>query len=176
MIVVKSSDITAELQWFALYTRPKAEKKVEERLSLAGFDSFLPLQTVIKQWSDRKKKVEIPLINSYVFVKTNKVKLNTLLVVPGVLNILKYLKKPAVVREEEIENLKILVNNNEDFISIDPIDLSKGEKVEVIKGSFKGLVGTFLKSSGKHRIIIEIEALKSFIEVSLPLNTIKSVN
>ena len=77
MIVVKSSDITAELQWFALYTRPKAEKKVEERLSLAGFDSFLPLQTVIKQWSDRKKKVEIPLINSYVFVKTNKVKLNT---------------------------------------------------------------------------------------------------
>ena len=66
--------VNGELKWFAVYTQSRAEKKVFERLTKADFEAFLPLTTVVKQWSDRKKKVKVPLINSYVFVNTSKKK------------------------------------------------------------------------------------------------------
>ena len=168
--------IHIDLQWFAIYTHSRAEKKVLERMLNAGFEAFLPLITSMKQWSDRKKKVEVPLINSYVFVKTNAEKLNLLLNIPGVINILKYLGKPAVVKDIEIDNLKIVVNNKEQFQVIESIDLTKGEAIEVISGPFQGLFAKYIYNAGKHKVVVEVEALNSFIEVSMPLNTIRLVN
>ena len=161
--------------WFAVYTQSRAEKKVFERLEKAGVETFLPLVAILKQWSDRKKKVEQPLIKSYVFVKANILNLNSVLYIPGVLNILKYLGKPAIVKDSEIENLKILVNNNEHVQEIDSIDLSKGEIIEVVKGPFTGLIAKYIHNSGKHRVIVEVEALKICMEVLMPINNIKKV-
>ncbi len=163
------------LSWFAIHTRSRAEKKVFERLNNLEFETFLPLLTTIKQWSDRKKKIVEPLIKSFVFVKTSNNKFPEILQVPGVLNILKYLGKPAIVRDVEIENLKILIGNSESVTIINPINLLEGELVEVVRGPFKGLFATYLNKAGKYRIIIEIKALQSFIEVNLPLNCIKKV-
>ena len=56
------------MPWYVLYTKPRQEKKVTDSLNAIGVEAYCPLVTVIKQWSDRKKKVQIPLINSYVFV------------------------------------------------------------------------------------------------------------
>ena len=162
-------------QWFAVYTRSKTEKKVKERLSLAGFESFLPLQTVIKQWSDRKKKVEEPLIKSYVFVNTTEDKFTFLLNIPGVINILKYLGRPAVVRDVEIENLRIVVNNSNQVKTVAPFDLSEGEDVEVVKGPFKGLFATYIQHSGKHKVIVKVEVLNTFVEVTIGVNSIYKV-
>lgn len=167
--------INNQVQWFAVYTQSRAEKKVYERLVNLGFEVFLPLVTTVKHWSDRKKKVTEPLIKSFVFVKTSNKKFSEIVSTPGVLSILKYLGKPAVVREVEIENLKLVINNSEFIKTIKPIDLSNGEAVEVIKGPFKGLIAKFISRAGKYRIVIEIEALKNFIEVNIPLNTIKKV-
>ena len=168
--------IHIDLQWFAIYTQSRAEKKVLERMLNAGFEAFLPIITSMKQWSDRKKKVEVPLIHSYVFVKTNNEKLNSVLKIPGVVNILKYLEKPAIVKDVEIENLKIVVNNTSQFQVIEPLDLTKGEAVEVISGPFKGLFAKYIYNAGKYKVVVEVEALKSFMEVSMPLNNIKLVN
>jgi len=165
-----------ELKWFAVYTHSRAEKKVLERVLNAGFDAFLPLIITMKQWSDRKKKVEVPLINSYVFVRTNTKELNYLLNIPGVIGILKYLGKPAVVKDVEIENLKILVQNSDAFQQIEPLDLTKGQDVEVIAGPFTGVFAKYIEKSGKHKVIVEVAALKSFIEVTAPLNAIRLVN
>lgn len=169
----KSSDLTADLEWFAVYTRYKTEKRVEERLSHAGFDSFLPLQTVIKQWSDRKKKIQVPLINSYVFVKSNQKDLAQIYQVTGVVNILKYLGNYAVVKNSEIENLRILSKNGFPMKSFgSSINLSKGTKVTISNGPFKGLYATYLMNAGKHKVIVEIETLGSYVEVTMPLNLI----
>ena len=65
-------NIGLEEKWYALYTRPRAEKLVYQRLVEAGIETFLPLQKTYRMWSDRKKLVEKPLLSSYVFVKTNK--------------------------------------------------------------------------------------------------------
>jgi len=175
--VEHSSRLAAELRWFAVYTRSKAEIKVAERLSVAGFDNFLPLHTVIKQWSDRKKKVQVPLINSYVFVKSDSKNLTNIYKVPGVINILKYLGKYAIVKDYEIENLRILTNSGFPMHTYNaPIDLAEGEKVTITKGVFEGLSATYLMDAGKHKIIVVLEALNSFIEVTLPLNTIQKAS
>ena len=68
MEIVKKA---AESKWYAVYTNPRAEKQVHKRLIEAGIESFLPLQKTLRQWSDRKKVVEKPLISSYVFVKAS---------------------------------------------------------------------------------------------------------
>lgn len=160
-----------ELQWFAVYTRPKAEKKVEERLSIAGFDTFLPMQTIEKQWSDRKKKMKVPFISSYVFVKSTKKNLSKIYPTAGVLTILKYLGNYAIIKNCEIENLKILSVNSSLLTTVRCKNgqLTKGSKVMVSEGAFKGLYGNYVSKSGKQKVIIEMETLGSYVEVTLPL-------
>jgi transcription antitermination factor NusG len=170
------SSFSTEKFWFAVYTRPKAEKKVKERFDTAGLESFLPLQTTVKQWSDRKKKVQVPLINSYVFVFTSFKNIVTVYQIPGVVGILKYLGKYAIVKNTEIENLKILSNNAVPLSTYTNANqFTKGEKVTISSGPFKGLTAVYLKGSGKHKVIVEIETLGQFIEVTMPLFGIENI-
>lgn len=161
--------------WFAIYTKSRSEKKVLERLNDAGYESFLPLITEIKQWSDRKKKVKSPLIKSYVFVKGNKNDLVPIYNIPGVVRVLKHLGVPAIVTEVEINNLKILTNNSEATKIIEPCVLKNGKPVQVIQGPFEGLIAVYVSNSGKHSVIVKVEALNSFTEITLPLSHIKNI-
>ena len=161
--------------WFALYTKSRSEQKVFERLQQAGHTSFLPLITEERQWSDRKKKVTTPLIKSYVFIKAPKKDLVSIYAVPGVLGILKYLGIPAKITDVEINNLKIVANHKEATKTIAPCLLTHGKPVQVIKGPFKGLIAVYLSNKGKHRIVVNIEALNSFTEINLPLSHIQNI-
>ncbi len=161
--------------WFAIYTKSRSEKKVFERLNDAGHESFLPLITEVRQWSDRKKKVKAPLIKSYVFVKVKKNDLIPIYNIPGVVAVLKHLGEPAIVTEVEINNLKILTNNSEAIETIEPCVLKNGKPVQVIHGPFEGLIAVYLSNSGKHRVIVKVEALNSFNEITLPLSHIKDI-
>jgi len=172
---VMKKKVKSDLNWYAVYTNSRSEKKVYERLEAAGYDCFLPLVTTLKQWSDRKKKVSIPLIKSYVFIKGSNSDLNSVVQVPGVVAVLKYLGKPAIVKEAEIENLKILTNNSEAITTIAPCNLENGKPVQVIQGPFEGLIAVYITHRGKHRVIVEVEALNSFTEVTLPLSHIKEL-
>ncbi len=163
-------------QWFAIQTKSRSEQKVFDRLQNAGFDSFLPLMTEVKQWSDRKKKVSSPLIKSYVFIKIKKNDLTQIYTIPGVVTVLKFLGEPAVVTDLEINNLKIITNNTEAVKAITPFSLINGKPVEVVHGPFTGLIAVFLSNSGNHRVIVEVEALNSFTEITLPLSHIKEIN
>jgi len=159
--------------WYAIYTKPRAEKKVHERLALKGFNTYLPLITSIKDWSDRKKKTVTPLISSYVFVNTNKEDLFNTLQIQGTAGVLRYLGKPAIIRDHEIENLKILLNDASQFSKLGNELFEKGEIVEVVKGPFTGLVGQSVCFQGKHRMIVEIEAMGSKMEVNVPLGFVR---
>ena len=86
------------LKWFVVYTKPLTEKKVAARLMQLGYEVYLPLFTTLKQWSDRKKKLEKPLINSVVFVRCQPAQLNGLYQVQSVSGILRQDSKPAEVR------------------------------------------------------------------------------
>lgn len=161
--------------WYAIYTKPRAEKKVFERLTLSGFDAYLPMVTSVREWSDRKKEISIPLISSFVFVNVSKELLFETLKIQGSLRVLRYLGKPAVIRDYEIENLKILMNDTTQFSTIENSVFEKGEPVEVISGPFAGLKGQSVTTQGKHRIIIDIEAIGSRLAVNVPLVFVRRV-
>ena len=159
--------------WYAIYTMPKAEKKVFERMDKLGINVYLPLISTMRKWSDRKKKVTVPLISSFVFVKEEEKNLIKLYDVQGVCGILKYLKKPAIIKENEIENLKILLNESEDCLVFNEIAFMEGEEVVVTKGPFKGLEAICILLKGKHRIIVGISAIGNWIEVNIPISFVQ---
>ncbi len=165
-----------EKKWYAVFTKPKSEKKVLGRLEEEGIETFLPLVKTVRQWSDRKKMVEIPLISSYVFVHHAEADLNHLLPIQGIVSILKHLGKPAQIKDVEIENLRILCNSDEKNISqTDAIDLKKGDVVEVTKGSFMGLIAVCLKTNKGHRVVVKIESLGNYFNVNIPMSFLRKI-
>ncbi len=165
-----------ENNWFAIYTRPNAEKKVYSKLVTMGYDAYLPLVSSIREWSDRRKKITTPLISTFVFIKTEKSKLYNTLEVQGALGILKYIGQPAVIKEQEIENLKILMNDSTEVSPIENVDFEEGEDVLVTQGPFTGLVAKSLVIKGKRRIVVAMEALGSALEVNLPLSFVVKIS
>jgi len=159
--------------WYAAYTMPRAEKKVYDRIIEAGIEAYLPLITTIRVWSDRKKKVTSPLISSYVFVKMEETKLNQLYEIQGVTGILKHLKKPAKIKDSEIENLKILLSDTDNFTIIDANTFEKGDTVRVIKGAFQGLIAQCFEIKGKHRIIVKVDGISNGFEINVPMSNIE---
>ena len=168
--------IQADSKWYAIYTRPRSEKKVHNLLLENGYNAYLPLMTTIRQWSDRKKKVQLPLISSYVFVNTYKNNLKNILPTNGVVRVLKHLGKPAIIKDYEIENLRILLEETNNINFIRDVNLKKGDSIIVEKGVFKGLIAECSELNGKHRVIVRIEALGDLIEVNIPLSHIKKNN
>lgn len=160
--------------WYAFYTRSRSEKQVFARLEEEGFIAYLPLITRIKQWSDRKKKVQEPLIRSYVFVKTDEKSVNEVLKVSGIVFVLKYMGKPAKVREKEIKNLRILTAGDSEYINTMPTikNLVAGARIKVVNGSFAGLEGEYVRMKGNYRVIVRMESLGTMITVDIPGNHI----
>lgn len=135
-----------------------------------GYDTFLPLIESVRLWSDRKKKISTPLISSFVFVNSEQSKLFESLEAKGALGILKYIGQPAIIKDQEIENLKILMHGSSAVSPIENVDFEAGEDVLVTQGPFTGLVAKLLLVKGKQRIVVTVEALGSALEVNLPLS------
>jgi transcription antitermination factor NusG len=162
--------------WHVIKTKPFFEKKAYANLDKKGFHVFLPLTETMRQWSDRKKKIQIPLIPSVVFIKCNQSELQHLYGEIGVLGVLKYLKKPAVVKDYEIKNLKILVDQFKgQVISTKQESILPGQLVEVIEGPFKGLLAESVVQNGKHRIKVKISVLNTEYMVNIPYAFVRSL-
>jgi transcriptional antiterminator RfaH len=147
--------------WHVLYTKPRNEKKVIERLSERGHTVFCPLVKTVRQWSDRKKKVQLPMFPSYIFAFTDEKERQILLQDPGVLNFVFWLGKPAIVREEEMEAIrKIALAGDE--IQVEGARLEKGQLVTIPEGPFKGLNGRVDKLDSR-KIIVYVEQLACMV-------------
>src|SRR5688572_14119498 len=99
-------------KWNVVYTRPKSEKKVASSISKMGIESYLPLQKVVRQWSDRKKKMEVPLFPNYVFVKIEETERGYLYSIKELVRFVSLEKIPVVVRENEILAIKHVLSGN----------------------------------------------------------------
>lgn len=163
------TDVKDNKKWFAIYVKSRSEKKVLKLLEDIGVESFLPLITRVKQWSDRKKKVEEPLFRSYLFVNIPLSDYYTVLNVNGVVKFITFEKKPVPVPDNQIIAIKEYLNDTE-LHSIDYEDFKEGELVRIKSGQMKDLIGRFIKINGKHRVIIDIEAVGQ----SIPINIARS--
>jgi len=123
------------MPWFVLYTQPRNEKKVAERLEKLGITAYCPMTIQVRQWSDRKKKVEVPLLNSYVFVHLEEANRKLVFEVPGIVRYLFWLGEPAIVRDEEIKTLQNWLAN--DFEELEVTALKPGDTITLKEGAFK---------------------------------------
>lgn len=151
------------MNWYVVYTKPKWEKKVAEKLTQAGIECYCPLITQVKQWSDRKKKVEVPLFNSYVFVQLPEADRNTVFVVPGVVRYLFWLGKPAIVRDEEI----VLIQKNLNASNIADVSVSSmqvGDRIKLDSGAFSNQDAIVQEISKTHYILV-LESLGCVLKI-----------
>jgi transcription antitermination factor NusG len=125
--------MAGDKKWFALYTKPRWEKKVHRQLMDRGKDAYCPLNKVKKKWSDRIKLVEEPLFKSYVFVHITEGEKTDVRQVDGVLNFVYWNGKPAVVRDKEINDIRRFLNEHID-VEARPIDLKPDTKVLISGG------------------------------------------
>lgn len=164
-----------EKYWFVLKTKSANEKKTTKQLSEDGYTVFLPMIEKVRQWSDRKKKISVPLIPCVVFVKCEQKELNRFYNYTGVINILKYLNEPAIVREFEIQNLIILEKEfNGIAIEVSHEKFEIGQLVRVIQGPFKDLIGESIKHNGKHRMMVKVEMLNAEYIVNIPRSFVRA--
>jgi transcription antitermination factor NusG len=130
--------------WYALYTKPRWEKKVYGLLAEKGFEVYCPLNRVRKKWSDRIKWVEEPLFKSYVFVKVSEEDRSLVRMINGVVNYVYWLGKPAIVKDKEIEIIRKFLNEYREVEAL-PMDLQVDVKVTISKGAFMGQEATIIK-------------------------------
>ncbi len=144
--------------WYVLYVKSRAEKKVAERLKERGRELFCPLKTEVRQWSDRKKKVVIPYFPSYIFIRINYSKERlSVLQETGVVGFLHWMKKPATIREEEMEEvIAFFKDNKNNRIVKEPIVV--GERYKIERGPFMGKMGKVEWKNGQ-RAVLEIPGL-----------------
>ena len=127
------------MPWYVLYTKARQEKKVSDSLNAIGIKAYCPLVTVVKKWSDRKKKVEVPLINSYVFVDIEANNRDAVFEVSGIVRYLFWLGKPAMVRAIEIEALQESLEGI--VASFEVSALQKDTIYKIPEGPFQGFEG-----------------------------------
>lgn len=138
------------MSWYVLYTKPRSEQKVNKALTDMGVETYCPLVTEVRQWSDRKKKIKTPLFKSYVFVNIEEKERGCVFDVPGVVSYLFWLGRPAIVREQEIEAIRLWMEED----AVDEIlvgDLSPGDKLTISGGAFKDQKA-IIKEVGKKRM------------------------
>ena len=123
------------MNWYVVYTKPKWEKKVAERLNEIGVVAYCPLISKTSQWTDRKKTVQVPLFNSYIFVQVDEKDRSSVFAVVGAVRYLFWLGKPAIVKDSEIITIREWLTAPEDYeISLD--QWKKGDKIIVESGPF----------------------------------------
>ena len=153
------------MPWFVIYSKSRNEKKVAELLQKNGVETFCPLVKLKKNWSDRKKIVETPLFNSYVFVNLSEKDRNVVFNVPGVIRFVFWLNKPAVVRDCEIESLKAMLSETMDSFSIENYQI--GDTIKISEGAFKGVEGVIEKQTNtKLHLILENVGIKITLQRS----------
>lgn len=163
-----------ELKWKVVYVASRQEKKVAMRLEKEGIKYFLPLYRKLSQWSDRKKWVEFPLFNGYLFVQPDAWQRDKLLELPGIIAYLRYNKEDAVVRDEEITTIQKITDSGYSLETINtPDDFEIGEFVVVAEGPLKGERVDIIRRNNKEEFLVSFDTLGQSIKVIIPYQALR---
>ena len=151
-------------KWFVLYTKPHQELKVVQQLEEIGISSYCPTVKLIKQYSDRKKKILKPLMPPYVLVYINESNRNDVFSVSGVVRYLFWLGKPAIIRESEVELMKRYLKGVYESVSL--TNFTKGQLYRISEGILSGKTGKVIETQ-KNKIKLELQSLGMVVTLKL---------
>jgi transcription antitermination factor NusG len=161
------------MPWYAIYTKARNEKKVETQLHDKGYEVFLPVIKRVRQWKDRKKKVEMPLFNSYLFANFEYKQRFELLQTDGIVKIINFNGKPAVVPDWQIESLRTMLEHPE-TIQLESY-LKLGDLVEVTDGPLRGMCGMVIRRKGGQRLVLTIDGIMQSVSVEVAEYNLKKL-
>ena len=159
--------------WYALYTRPRHEKKAYDLLVEKGESVYLPLLSTVRQYKNRKKKVELPLFPSYMFCQFEYKERFSILETHGIIKIVSFNGKPAIVPDWQIEAMQTVLSNPQS-LKLENY-FRQGDLVEVMSGPFKGLKGTVVNKKGGARLVITIDGIMQTLSVEIDMDNLKAV-
>ncbi|MXV51300.1 UpxY family transcription antiterminator [Pedobacter sp. HMF7647] len=157
---------TLNKNWMVLYTRARWEKKVDKLLKDQNINSFCPLVKSNRQWVDRNKVVEIPLFNSYLFVKLNPFEHSKVMQTSGVVNFISHCGKPATINDTEIERIRSIVKEYSDVETVSLSSINVGDSVKVANGPFLDYKGEVYQVQGKS-VVMVIENINCALTVKI---------
>ncbi len=147
-----------EAQWFAIYTRYKSEKLVTRNLRQKGIEAYIPIQTLVRRYTRKVKRVELPLISCYVFVKITPKEEVKVLETDNVLNFIKFAGEAVAIPESEISILKRVVGEEVSVEATPGLQakLEQGDWVEINSGNLIGLKGQLTKVENKNKLVVQL--------------------
>lgn len=159
------------MSWYVLYTKPRNEKKVTQRLQEKGIKVYCPLREEVRQWSDRKKKVAEPVFKSYLFVHLENYKADSVdvLTTPGIVKFIWWAGQPGIVRDEEIQAIKDFLD---DYKNAEiTVTLKEGEYIKVKEGPLKDAEGKVLMVRG-NKATLHLHSLGLNMTAKLPVQSL----
>jgi transcription antitermination factor NusG len=160
-------------RWFALYTRHQFEKSVHRDLSQMGLESYLPLRSVLRRWSDRKKWIEEPLFSCYVFVHVTPKERLMSLAPNGVVRMLCSSGQPSRIGDDEIELVRRIAAA--EFDPEPASNLVLGDLLEVVGGPLQGVQGRLRAMHGEHRLIISFDSIGQSVAIKIDRSRVRKV-
>ena len=161
-------------KWYAIYTRPRWEKKVNNLLEAKGIESYCPLNKVRRKWSDRIKTIEEPLFKSYVFVKIDEEARTNVRMTDGVINFVYWNGKPALIKEREIQTIKRFLDEHEN-VELVKIELKEDQRVRVTAGPLMDQEGKVLEVKHK-QVRVAIDSLGYMLVADIERTKLATTN
>ncbi len=158
--------------WVAVYTNSRHEKLALEQLTKRNITAYLPLVRSKRRWSDRMKWVDIPLFRSYVFAKIELREHLYVLQTTGVHHIVKFKKEIAVIPDEQINGIKLMLEGGYSPESTDYFTI--GDEAEIVAGPMRGVKGIINRADGEERFILKIDAIQHAISVHVERKMLKA--
>lgn len=159
------------LKWYPVYTHARAEKKAYEALTKKGINAYLPLHRQKKQWSDRKKWVEEPLIRSYLFVQIKEHEQAGVLMTKGIARFIYFSGKVASMADRQIEDLRLLTASPYE-LEVTEEDLQPGEKVIIKAGPLKGMMGEIISYRSQKQLALRLDGIGCSVIINIATSLI----
>lgn len=154
------------MEWYPIYTNSKAEKAARIALEKKGIEVYLPIQKQLRQWSDRKKWVEMPFLPSYIFVRIEPHQFADVLMCKGISRFIYFAGKIATIPERQISQLKLLLANASE-LEVSDVEFQEGQHVIVKAGPLQGLRGELISWHSTRKMLIKIDYISQSILVQI---------
>lgn len=163
-------------QWCVIYTRPNSERKVSASIAEQGITSFLPMYSVRRRWSDRIKRVMVPLFPNYIFVKCTENEIVSLRRIKGIVRFLMTEGRPVIVQESVIDTLQKVIQHEPEVCALEGcLEIKRGTKIQINRGVLAGACGIVINSDGNVKLMVELECLNRIVSVTIPFSYASSL-
>ena len=154
-------------KWYAVQTRSRHERVVAQQLQNRGVAHYLPVIMEEHRWTDRRKKIEVPLFGGYVFVQVvpNNQERVRVLRIDGVVRFVGHSPEGSPIPEDQIESIKMLVEGKVPLLAY-PF-LKVGQRIRVRGGALDGVEGIFQSRNGEDTLIVSVDAIQRSLSVSI---------